>query len=160
LAVTTIFRLSNPMAVLLALTGCTAMTEGASPPPASGEATSTSAVSLRQPVRDLTAPEKAILAENFASGVEDPDNAKFRWAKVSKISTDAVGSFDYCGMINIKNGSGSYNGWQPFLAIIRTADSVIIGGAIVALNAGNKPENRDIIPSLCHQKGLDPNTAN
>jgi hypothetical protein len=32
-------------------------------------------------VRDLTSTEKAILAKGFATGLKDPDSAKFQWAK-------------------------------------------------------------------------------
>ena len=29
-------------------------------------------------------------------------------------------SFEYCGMVNVKNNRGSYDGMQPFLATITT----------------------------------------
>jgi hypothetical protein len=67
-----------------------------------------------------------------------------------------VSSFEF----NVKNGNGGYDSWQPFLATITTAAGSITGGAIAALNAGDKPENRDVIPNLCRQKGLDPVAVN
>jgi len=106
-------------------------------------------------MRDLTIEEKALLSDGFASTLDNPDVAKFGWAKVPKFASDANGSFEYCGWVNVKNNSGGYNGIQPFLATITIANGKITGGAIAALNAGNKQENRDVIPKLCHQKGLD-----
>ena len=89
-----------------------------------------------QEMRDLTPTEKAVLADGFSSGFDNPEAARFRWAKIPKISTDAAGSFEYCGMINVKNAHGGYDGWQPFLATITTARGAITGGTIAAINAG------------------------
>jgi hypothetical protein len=50
--------------------------------------------------------------------------------------------------------------WQPFLATTMTARCAITGGTIAAINAGNKPENRDVLPKLCRQKGFDPGALN
>jgi hypothetical protein len=65
-------------------------------------------------------------------------------------------SFEDCGMVNVKNSKGLYDGMQPFLAAITTANGSITGGAIAAINTGNRKENREVIPKLCRQKGLDP----
>jgi hypothetical protein len=107
-----------------------------------------------QQMRDLTAAEKSILADGFTAGLDDPDSVKFRWAKVPK----RLGghSFEYCGLINLKNGTSGYTGMKPFLATITTENGSITGGAIAALNSDNLEENRDIIPKLCQQKGLNP----
>jgi hypothetical protein len=97
--------------------------------------------------------EKSILADGFTAGLEEPDSAKFRWTKVPKSLPPTA--FEYCGLINVKNGT-SYTGIKPFLATIRTENGNIIGGAIAALNSENRDENRDVIPKLCRQKGLNP----
>jgi hypothetical protein len=104
-------------------------------------------------MRDLTATEKSILADGFAAGLDDPDSAKFRWGKVPMRSGGHA--FDYCGLINVKTG-GSYIGMRPFLATITTERGNITGGAIAALNTDHRDENRDVIPKLCRQKGLNP----
>jgi hypothetical protein len=105
-------------------------------------------------MRELTAAEKSILADGFTAGLDDPDSIKFRWTKVPK---HLVGvAFEYCGLINIKNGTRGFTGMKPFLAIIRTDNGNITGGAIAALNSEDGEQNRDVIPKLCRQKGLDP----
>ena len=81
-------------------------------------------------------------------------SAKFGWAKVPKAPVGP--SFEYCGMVNVKNNRGSYDGMQPFLATITTWDGKITGGAIAAIDTGNREENREVIPKLCRQKGLNP----
>jgi len=105
-------------------------------------------------MRDLTAAEKSILADGFAAGLDDPDSVKFRWAQVPKSLSGHA--FEYCGLINVKNGTSGYSGMKPFLATITTANGNITGGAIAALNSNNLEENRDVIPKLCRQKGLNP----
>jgi hypothetical protein len=105
-------------------------------------------------MRDLTAAERSVLADGFASTLNEPEAAKFRWAKVPKNSIGP--SFEYCGMVNVKSNNGSYDGMQPFLGTITTANGNIIGGAIAAINTGNRAENREVVQKLCQQKGLNP----
>jgi hypothetical protein len=107
----------------------------------------------RDEMRDLTIVEKATLAGSFAAGLENPDSVKFRWAKVPKALT--VHSFDYCGLIVVKK-TGSAPSIKPFLATITTEGGSISGGAIAALSSDDREENRDVIPKLCLQKGLNP----
>jgi hypothetical protein len=104
-------------------------------------------------MRDLTAAERSVLADSFASSLNQPESARFRWAKVPKAPVGP--SFEYCGMVNVKNRKGSYDGMQPFLGTITTANGNIIRGAIAAIDTGNREKNREVIPSLCRQKGLD-----
>jgi hypothetical protein len=111
------------------------------------------AAPVQTEMRDLTAAEKSILAEGLTAGMDDPESVKFRWARVPKLVSGHA--FDYCGMINVKNGT-SYTGMKPFLATIRTENGKIAGGAIAALSSDNLEENRDVIPKLCRQKGLNP----
>jgi hypothetical protein len=109
-------------------------------------------------MRELNAWVKAILAEGFASGLNDPDAVKFKWTKVPKVTNSAGAPFEYCAKLDMKNAKGIYNGMQPFLATITTSNGAITGGAIAALSSDNRPEYRDVIPKLCRQKGLDPDT--
>jgi hypothetical protein len=111
---------------------------------------------IREEMRDLTAAEKTALAEDFTSGLNDPETVKFQWTKVPKLLSNTDHSFDYCALINVKNDSGVYRGMRPFLATIRIENGNIVGGAIAALNSEDREENRDVIPKLCRQKGLDP----
>jgi hypothetical protein len=109
---------------------------------------------IQREMRDLTVTERAILADGFASTLNEPEAARFRWAKVPKISVGP--SFEYCGMVDVKGINGSYDGMQPFLGTIATANGNITGGAMAAINAGNRAENREVVPKLCLQKGLNP----
>jgi hypothetical protein len=71
-----------PVALLAALScaGC----EAVLPEPKAPTTDQPSAVAAaHEELRDLTVAEKAILADGFAAGLNDPDSAKFRWAKVS-----------------------------------------------------------------------------
>lgn len=104
-------------------------------------------------MRELTTAEKATLADDFAAGLENPDSVKFRWSKVPKVLT--AHSFEYCGLIVVKT-TGNSPATRPFLATIITAGGSIVGGAIAALNRDDREENRDVIPRLCMQKGLNP----
>jgi hypothetical protein len=108
-------------------------------------------------MRDLTAAERSILADSLASSLNEPESAKFLWAKVPK--APVAPSFEYCGMVNVKNNRGSYDGMQPFLATITTWNGNITGGAIAAIDTGYREENREVIPRLCRQKGLNPYEA-
>jgi hypothetical protein len=123
-------------------------------PTASSVSDQPSAASPHEEMRDLTAAEKSILADGFAAGLDDPDSVKFRWAQVPKSLSGHA--FEYCGLINVKNGTSGYSGMKPFLATITTENGNITGGAIAALNSDNLEENRDVIPKLCRQKGLNP----
>jgi hypothetical protein len=155
-----ILRILTAVLLALACAGCGSTLEGSPPSPAGEETVVPPAAPAVQEMRDLTPTEKNMLADGFSSGFDNPEAARFRWAKILKISTGAVGSFEYCGMINVKNAHGGYDGWQPFLATITTARGAITGGTIAAINAGNKPENRDVLPKLCRQKGFDPGALN
>jgi hypothetical protein len=59
-------------------------------------------------------------------------------------------------MVDVKNTKWSYDGMQPFLGTITTANGNVTGGAIAAINSGNRQENREVVPSLCREKGLNP----
>ena len=107
-----------------------------------------------QEMRELTATERTTLADSFASSLNELESTKFRWAKVPKVPIGP--SFEYCGMVNVKSSNGSYDGMQPFLATITTANGSIAGGAIAAINTGNREENREVVPRLCRQTGLNP----
>ena len=140
----------SPVLLALMCVGCAAVAPEPAPQAVAEEP---SAQQVQQVMRDLTLAEKSILADGFTAGLEEPDSAKFRWTKVPKSLPPTA--FEYCGLINVKNGT-SYTGIKPFLATIRTENGNIIGGAIAALNSENREENRDVIPKLCRQKGLNP----
>jgi hypothetical protein len=65
------------------------------------------------------------------------------------------GNFDYCAMVNSKNSYGGYVGMQPFLGIVGVSKGKIVSAAIGAVG-DSTPEYRDILPQMCHDKGLNP----
>ena len=141
-------------ALAISCAGCAAVTPDSK---TSDDQSSTGTVPALQEMRDLTAAERSILSDSLASSLNEPQSAKFRWAKVPKAPVGP--SFEYCGMVNVKNNRGSYDGMQPFLATITTWNGNITGGAIAAIDTGNREENREVIPKLCRQKGLNPYEA-
>jgi Resolvase, N terminal domain len=140
-------------ALAISCAGC----ESVIPEPKTSDAQQLTVAPAQGEMRDLTAAERSILADGFASSLNEPESAKFRWAKVPKLSVGP--SFEYCGMVNVKNSKGVYDGMQAFLATIATANGNITGGAIAAINSGNREENREVVPRLCRQKGLNPSEA-
>jgi hypothetical protein len=141
-------------ALAISCAGCAAVIPDSK---TSDDQSPTAAVPAQQEMRDLTAAERSVLADSLASSLNEPESAKFRWAKVPKVPVGP--SFEYCGMVNVKNNRGSYDGMQPFLATITTWNGNITGGAIAAIDTGNRDENREVIPRLCRQKGLNPSEA-
>ena len=146
-------RVIRYLAIAILAISC-AGCESVIPEPKNSDEQPPPVVPTLQEMRDLTAAERAILAESFGNSLNEPESVKFRWARVPKVLPGP--SLEYCGMVNIKNSSGSYDGMQPFLATIAIANGSITGGAIAALNSGNRAENREVIPKLCRQKGLNP----
>jgi hypothetical protein len=142
------------MLLVMSCAGCAAVIPDAK---TSDDQPPTAAAPAQQEMRDLTAAERSVLADSLASSLNEPESAKFRWAKVPKAPVGP--SFEYCGMVNVKNNRGSYDGMQPFLATITTWNGNITGGAIAAIDTGNREENREVIPRLCRQKGLNPYEA-
>jgi hypothetical protein len=112
-----------------------------------------SPVAPQNETRDLTDPEKALLADGFAAGLDYSESVRFQWSKIPKSPPE---TFEYCALIDRKNGTGTYTGMKPFLAAIKTNNGMIIGGAIAALDSEDRDENRGVIPGLCRQKGLNP----
>lgn len=143
--------------VALCLSGCgTALQEEAKN---SASEQPAPAISEHVEMRELSAAEKSVLADSFAFGLNEPDTVKFKWTKVPKTLNMSGMPYEYCAMLNIKNANGVYNGMQPFLATITTANGAITGGAIAALNSDNREEYRDVVPKLCRQKGLNPSDS-
>jgi hypothetical protein len=144
-------------ALALLISGCAAISQGDSGLPAKdADPAAPASVSQALGMRELTLSEKAVLADAFSAGLNEPESAKFKWTKIPKISGQGRRTFDYCAQINLKDEHGAYRGFRPFLATVVTENGAIIGGTIGALNSDDRPENRDVIPTLCRQKGLNP----
>jgi hypothetical protein len=146
------FSLIFPLALLtLSCAGCSTVL---SEPEAASVVAQPSSGPADEKMRDLTPTEKSVLADGFTAGLDDSDSVKFRWTRVPNRLPERA--FEYCALINVKNGTGGYTGMKPFLATIRTENGNITGGAIAALNSDNLEENRDVVAKLCYHKGLNP----
>jgi hypothetical protein len=91
-------------------------------------------------LRNLSSVEKAALAKGFASGLKDPASAQFRWIKVRK--ADLNGHFDYCAMVNAKNGYGGYIGFYPFVGTINMQSGRAVSGELLDLQDSQFPHGK------------------
>jgi hypothetical protein len=100
------FSLVAPLAVGLALSGCTAgqtpLASSEAPPPSGG-------VSIGQ--RDLTPDEKKVIMDSVAQSLRNPGAAKYHWAKFPAVVTE--GSVKYCATVDAQSPDAAYNGRQP-----------------------------------------------
>ena len=136
--------------------GCAAIQQNESPDTLEAQTPPVAPAITAPRTRELTVGEKALLADAFSAGLNEPDSIKIKWTKIPVLAGNSRRTFDYCAQLNMKDESGRYRGMQPFLATIVFENGAITGGAIASLNTENRLENWDVIPSLCRQKGLNP----
>jgi hypothetical protein len=136
--------------------GCAAIQQNESPDTLEAQTPPVAPAITAPRTRELTVGEKALLADAFSAGLNEPDSIKIKWTKIPVLAGNSRRTFDYCAQLNMKDESGRYRGMQPFLATIVFENGAITGGAIASLNTENRLENWDVIPSLCQQKGLNP----
>lgn len=105
--------------------------------------------------RELTAPEKSLLAKGFSQGLKDPQSAQFRWLPWTP---DGKSATVYCGMVNGKNSYGGYTGFVPFQAMVLTKQGKITGGLILAVGATNTTDGA-VALQACRNAGLAPEAA-
>ena len=142
------------LAVGFALAACTA-----SPNPPKANAQSLLGMSDAAPVssdvgeRELTPPEKKIIADAVALSIRDPGSAKYRWAK---IPATAEGSVNYCATVDAKSPYAAYNGRQAYIVEAQVSGGKV-SSAVVGLIAGGK--DVAIVAKMCEKYGLNPNNA-
>jgi len=103
--------------------------------------------------RELTLPEKKVIADAVALSISNPGSAQYRWPKIS-ISEE--GSVNYCGMVNAKSPFPAYSGWQAFI-VEATVKGGAVSSAVVGLIAGGK--DVEIVRKMCKKYDLDPGAA-
>lgn len=105
--------------------------------------------------RELSAPEKALLAQGFSRGLKDPQSAQFRWLPWNH---DGKSATVYCGMVNGKNSYGGYTGFVPYQGMILTKQGKITGGMILASGSPATTDGQ-VALKACHDAGLEPQAA-
>jgi hypothetical protein len=143
------FSLIAPLAVGLALSGCTT----AQTPLASSEASPpSSGVSIGQ--RDLTPEEKKVIMDAVAQSLRNPGSAKYHWAKFPAVVTE--GSVNYCATVDAESPHAAYNGRQAYVVQAQISGNRV-SSAVIGLVAGGK--DFALVTNMCAKYGLDPRNA-
>jgi hypothetical protein len=136
------FSLIAPLAVGLALSGCTTGTS---------EAPSVRA-SIGQ--RDLTPEEKQVIMDAVAPALRNPTSAKYHWATFPAVVTE--GSVNYCATVDAQSPHAAYNGRQAYIVKADMSGNRV-SSAVMGLVAGGK--DFEIVTKMCAKYGLDPRNA-
>jgi hypothetical protein len=143
------FSLIAPLAVGLALSGCTTgqtpVASGEAPPPSAG-------VSIGQ--RDLAPEEKKVIMDAVAQSLRNPGSAKYHWAKFPAVVTE--GSVNYCATVDAQSPYAAYNGRQAYIVEAQMSGNRV-SSAVIGLMAGGK--DFAIVTNMCAKYGLDPRNA-
>jgi hypothetical protein len=143
------FSLIAPLAVGLALSGCTTGQN----PLASGEASPPSAeVSIGQ--RDLTPEEQKVIMDAVGPSLRNPGAAKYHWAKFPAVVTED--SINYCATVDAQSPHAAYNGRQAYIVKTQMSGNRV-SSAVIGLVAGGK--DFEIVTKMCAKYGLDPRIA-
>jgi hypothetical protein len=138
------FILIAPLAVGLALSGCTAGTSEA-PTPSLG-------VSISQ--RDLTPEEKQVIMDAVAPSLRNPASAKYHWASFPAVASED--SVNYCATVDAQSPHAAYNGRQAYIVKAQMSGNRV-SSAVIGLVAGGK--DFEIVTKMCAKYGLDPRNA-
>jgi hypothetical protein len=141
------FSLIAPLAVGLALSGCTT----GQTPLTSGEAPSARG-GIGQ--RDLTPEEKKVIMDAVAPSLRDAGSAKYHWAKFPAVVTQ--GSVNYCATVDGQSPYAAYNG-RPAYVVTAEMSGNRVSSAVLGLLAGGK--DFALVTKMCAKYGLDPKDA-
>jgi hypothetical protein len=141
------FTLIAPLAIGLALSGCTA----GQTPLASSEAPPSSAGDGQ---RDLTPEEKKVIMDAVAPSLRNPASAKFQWAKFPAMVTEP--SVNYCATVDAQSPHAAYNGRQAYVVEAHMSGNRV-SSAVIGLIAGGK--DFALVTKMCAKYGLDPQNA-
>jgi hypothetical protein len=136
------FSLIVPLAVGLALSGCTTGTSE----------TPSSTAGIGQ--RDLTAEEKQVIMDAVAPALRNPASAKYHWTTFPAVVTE--GSVNYCATVDAQSPHVAYNGRQAYIVKADMSGNRV-SSAVMGLVAGGK--DFEIVTKMCAKYGLDPRNA-
>ena len=131
-----------PLAIGLALSGCTTGTREAPSP----------SVSIGQ--RDLTPEEKQMIMDAVAPTLRNPASAKYHWASFPAVVTED--SVNYCATVDAQSPHAAYNGRQAYIVKAQMSGNRV-STAVIGLVAGGK--DFEIVTKMCAKYGLDPRNA-
>jgi hypothetical protein len=140
------FTLIAPLAIGLALSGCTA----GQAPLASSEPSPSSAGGQR----DLTPEEKKVIMDAVAPSLRNPASAKYQWAKFPAVVTEP--SVNYCATVDAQSPHAAYNGRQAYVVEAHMSGNRV-SSAVIGLIAGGK--DFALVTKMCAKYGLDPQNA-
>jgi hypothetical protein len=138
------FSLIAPLAVGLALSGCTTGT-GEAPSPSAG-------VGIGQ--RDLTPEEKQVIMDAVAPSLRNAASAQYHWASFPAVVTED--SVNYCATVDAQSPHAAYNGRQAYIVKTQMSGNGV-STAVIGLVAGGK--DFEIVTKMCAKYGLDPRNA-
>jgi hypothetical protein len=141
------FSLIAPLAVGLALSGCTT----GQTPLASSEAPPSSAGDGQ---RDLTPEEKQVIMDAVGPSLRNPGSAKYHWAKFPAVVTER--SVNYCATVDAHSPYAAYNGRQAYVVTAQMSGNRV-SSAVIGLIAGGK--DFALVTKMCAKYGLDPRNA-
>lgn len=103
--------------------------------------------------RELTADERALVADFVRTDLIDPTSVLFKWA-----TFDASGGPSekrYCGLYNAKNRMGGYVGFKPFHAKVTFDGTRLVAVTDVFMPSADMPSMAAMIPGMCETFGYD-----
>ena len=103
------------------------------------------------PRRELSKPEKDLIAHVVSMDMKDPDAAKFLWVPIIEANVSAT----YCGLVNGKNSYGGYIGYHPFMVRVTpdTTQPPVTGASVIGFSTGPDEYGNDPIAGSCSHFG-------
>jgi hypothetical protein len=104
--------------------------------------------------RQLTAPEKQIIANAYGARLKDPASAQYRWAALPLTDNLKGGKLAYCFEANAKNSYGGYTGFKLILGTLRRVNGKIVSFEYVAGNLDDTSALAQTTAELCRTFGI------
>jgi hypothetical protein len=104
--------------------------------------------------RQLTAPEKRIIANTYGVRLKDPASAQYRWPALPLADSLKGGQLGYCFQVNAKNSYGGYTGFKLILGTLRRVNGKIVSFEYVAGNLDDTPALAQTTAELCQTFGI------
>ena len=104
--------------------------------------------------RQLSAPEKGLIAGTYGARLKDPGSAQYQWAPVPLADNLKGGRVAYCFRVNAKNSFGGYTGFKLILGMLARANGKITSFEYMAGNLDDSPELAQTTAELCRTFGI------
>jgi hypothetical protein len=104
--------------------------------------------------RQLTAPEKQIIANAYGARLKDPASAQYRWAALPLTDNLKGGKLAYCFQVNAKNSYGGYTGFKLILGTLKRVNGKIVAFNYVTGNLDDAATFAQMTADLCRASGI------